>query len=263
MELGLKDKVALIAASSKGLGRASAEAIAQEGAKVTICARNEEALKATREEIMAATGAEVLAVVADMSNPDDIQCVVQETVARFGALHVLVCNAGGPPAGYFPDFDDAQWEAAFNLSMMSTVRLIRAALPHMQAAQWGRIINITSISVKQSVDNLILSNSIRASVHGMAKTLANQIAKDGITINNVMPGYTQTDRVNQLVAINAQKSGKSEAEVLANIAKPIPMGRIGQPEEFAAVVAFLASEKASYVTGVSIPVDGGLIKAAF
>jgi 3-oxoacyl-[acyl-carrier protein] reductase len=263
MDLGLKDKVALIAASSKGLGRASAEAIAQEGAKVTICARNEEALKATREEIMAATGAEVLAVVADMSNPDDIQRIVQQTVDRFGALHVLVCNAGGPPAGYFPDFDDAQWEAAFNLSMMSTVRLIRAALPHMQAAQWGRIINITSISVKQSVDNLILSNSIRASVHGMAKTLANQVAKDGITINNVMPGYTQTDRVNQLVAINAQKSGKSEAEVLANLAKPIPMGRIGQPEEFGAVVAFLASEKASYVTGVSIPVDGGLIKAAF
>jgi 3-oxoacyl-[acyl-carrier protein] reductase len=135
--------------------------------------------------------------------------------------------------------------------------------PFLQAAQWGRIINITSISVKQSVDNLILSNSIRASVHGMAKTLANQVAKDGITINNVMPGYTQTDRVNQLVAINAQKSGKSEAEVLANLAKPIPMGRIGQPEEFGAVVAFLASEKASYVTGVSIPVDGGLIKAAF
>lgn len=263
MNLGLKDKVALIAASSKGLGRASAEAIAQEGAKITICARNEEALKAAQEEIMAATGAEVLAVVADMSVPSDIQNLVEQTVEHFGGLHVLVCNAGGPPAGYFPDFDDAQWEAAFNLSMMSTVRLIRAALPHMQAAQWGRIINVTSISVKQPVDNLLLSNSIRASVHGMAKTLANQVAKDGITINNVMPGYTQTDRVNQLVAVSAEKMGKSEAQVLANIAKPIPMGRIGQPEEFGAVVAFLASEKASYVTGLSIPVDGGLIKAAF
>ncbi len=263
MDLGLKDKVALVAASSKGLGRACAEAMAQEGAKVTLCARDEMALNKTKADIIAATGAEVLAVVADMTNPHDIETVVQQTVEQFGGLHILVTNAGGPPAGFFADFDDAQWQSAFDLSMMSGVRLIRAALPHMQAAKWGRIINITSISVKEPVDNLVLSNAIRPGVHGLAKTLSNQLAADNITINNVMPGYTQTDRINNLVAATVQRSGKSEAEVLADLGKPIPAGRIGQPEEFGALVAFLASEKASYITGVSIPADGGRIHAAF
>ncbi|MDX1521257.1 MAG: SDR family NAD(P)-dependent oxidoreductase, partial [Anaerolineae bacterium] len=161
MDLGLRDKIALVAASSKGLGRASAEAIAAEGSKVTICARNEADLKATREAIVFATGAEVLAVPADMTNPADIQNVVDQTVDHFGGLHILVTNAGGPPAGYFPDFDDEAWHKAFELSMMSGVRLIRAALPHMKKAKWGRIINITSLSVKEPVDSLVLSNSIR------------------------------------------------------------------------------------------------------
>jgi len=263
MDLGLVGKIALVAASSKGLGRASAEAMAQEGAKVTICARDEAALNKARDEMAAATGADILAVTADMTRAEDITNVVQKTVDEFGGLHILVCNAGGPPAGYFPDFDDEQWQAAFNLSMMSTVRLIRAALPHMQAAKWGRVINITSLSVKEPLDNLILSNSIRAAVHGLAKTLSAQVGKDGITINNVMPGYTQTDRINQLVAVNAQKSGKTEDEIIAGMAAPIPVGRIGQPDEFGALVAFLASEKASYINGTSIPVDGGVIKAAF
>ncbi|MCB9102519.1 MAG: SDR family oxidoreductase [Anaerolineales bacterium] len=263
MDLGLKDKVALVAASSKGLGRASAEAMAQEGAKVTICARNEAELTAARDGIAAKTGAEILAVNADMTNAEDIANVVQQTVDHFGGLHILVTNAGGPPAGYFMDFDDAQWENAFNLSMMSGVRLIRAALPYMQQAKWGRIINITSLSVKEPIDNLVLSNSIRASVHGLAKTLAAQVGKDGITINNVMPGYTETDRVKQLVEVNAQKSGRSTDEVLAGLANPIPVGRIGRPEEFGALVAFLASERAGFITGVSIPIDGGQIKAAF
>ncbi len=263
MDLGLTNKIALVAASSKGLGRASAEALAQEGAKVTICARDAEALNKTQAEMAAATGAEILAVPADMTKPDDINNVIQQTVDHFGGLHILVCNAGGPPAGYFPDFDDEEWEAAFNLNLMSTVRLIRAALPHLQAAQWGRIINVTSLSVKEPVDNLLLSNSIRAAVHGMTKTLSNQIAKDGITINNVMPGYIQTDRVNQLVAINAQKSGLSTEEVIANISTPIPVGRIGQPEEFGALVAFLASEKSGYINGSSILIDGGMVKASF
>lgn len=263
MDLGLKNKVALVAASSKGLGRASAEAMAQEGAKVTICARNEADLMTTRDEIAANTGAEILAVNADMTNADDIANVVQQTVDHFGSLHILVTNAGGPPAGYFMDFDDAQWESAFNLSMLSSVRLIRAVLPQMQQAKWGRIINITSVSVKEPIDNLVLSNSIRASVHGLAKTLALQVGKDGITVNNVMPGYTQTDRVNQLVQVNAEKSGKSVDEIMAGLANPIPVGRVGQPEEFGALVAFLASERAGYISGVSIPIDGGLIKAAF
>ncbi|MEM7342945.1 MAG: SDR family oxidoreductase [Chloroflexota bacterium] len=263
MDLGLRNKIALVAASSKGLGRACAEAMALEGAKVTICARDEKALQATADEIAANTGSEILAIPADMSNPDDIANIVQETVNHFGGLHILVTNAGGPPAGFFADFDDDHWHTAFDLSLMSGVRLIRAALPHMKEAQWGRIINITSMTVKEPVDNLILSNSIRASVHGMAKTLAAQIAGDGITINNVMPGFIQTDRINQLVTATSQQSGKPESEILENLADPIPVGRIGQPAEFGAMVAFLASEKAGYINGVSIPVDGGLIKAAF
>jgi len=262
MDLGLQDKIALVAASSKGLGRASAEIMAQEGAKVTICARNAEVLETTRAE-MAASGAQVLAIPADMTKATDISQVVQQTVAHFGGLHILVTNAGGPPAGYFPDFSDADWEQAVNLTLMSTVRLIRAALPHMQAAQWGRIINITSISVKEPIDNLLLSNSIRAAVHGLAKTLANQVARDGITVNNLLPGYTQTDRINQLAEVRAKEAGVSPDEILANLGNPIPTGRVGQPHEFGAVVAFLASQQAAYVNGVSIPIDGGYIKAAF
>jgi 3-oxoacyl-[acyl-carrier protein] reductase len=262
MDLGLKDKIALIAASSKGLGRASAEAIAAEGGKVTICARNAEALAQTHAE-MQATGYEVLAVPADMTNAADISHAVQQTVDHFGGLHILVTNAGGPPPGYFPDFTDAQWEAAVNLTLMSAVRLIRAALPHMQQAQWGRIINITSISVKEPIDNLVLSNSIRAAVHGLAKTLANQVGQDGITVNNVMPGYTLTDRVTQLAEARAQQGGKSVEEVVAAMGTPMPLGRVARPDEFGAVVAFLASEKASYITGTSIPVDGGYIRASF
>lgn len=263
MDLGLKNKIALVAASSKGLGRASAEAMAQEGANVTICARDEAALNKTRDEMAAATGAEILALPADMSNADDISRVIKKTVDHFGGLHIVVTNAGGPPAGYFPDFDDTHWEAAVNLTLMSTVRLIRAALPHMQAAGWGRIINITSLSVKQPVDNLLLSNSIRAAVHGLAKTLAGQIAQDGITVNNVMPGYIQTDRINQLATVNAERSGRTMAEVIADMGQSVPVGRIGQPAEFGALVAFLASEKAGYINGTSIPIDGSVIKAAF
>lgn len=262
MNLGLKDKVALVAASSKGLGRASAEAIAAEGGKVTICARNAEMLEKTRAE-MAAAGYDVLAVAADMTSAADIENAVTRTVEHFGGLHILVTNAGGPPPGYFPDFDDAIWEAAVNLSLMSTVRLIRAALPHMEAAGWGRIINVTSISVKEPVDNLLLSNAVRPAVHGLAKTLANQVAGKGITINNVMPGYTLTDRVQQLAEARAKDSGKTPEEIVAGMGQPVPLGRVGRPEEFGAVVAFLASEKASYLNGVSIPIDGGYIKAAF
>jgi 3-oxoacyl-[acyl-carrier protein] reductase len=262
MDLGLKNRVALVAASSKGLGRASAEAIAAEGGKVTICARDAGALEKTRAE-MAAAGFDVLAVAADMTSAADIETVVNRTVEHFGGLHILVTNAGGPPPGYFLDFDDETWEAAANLTLMSAVRLIRAALPHMQAAGWGRIINITSISVKEPVGNLLLSNAMRPAVHGLAKTLANEVAGQGITVNNVMPGYTHTDRIQQLAEARAAESGKTPEEIVAGLGEPVPMGRVGQPAEFGAVVAFLASEKASYVNGVSIPVDGGFIKAAF
>ena len=167
MDLGLKNKIALVAASSKGLGRASAEALAQEGTQVAICARNEEVLRTTAVEIGTSTGTEVLAIPADVSQKEDVARVVKEVVEHFGTLHILVTNAGGPPAGYFQDFDDQQWQTAFNLTMMSAVRLIRVALPHLQQQQWGRIINITSLSVKEPIDALILSNSIRPGIHGL------------------------------------------------------------------------------------------------
>ncbi len=263
MDLGIKNKIALVTASSKGLGRACAEALAREGVKVAICARNGKVLKATADEIATATQAEVLAIPGDMTNSRDTERVVKETAEYFGALHILVTNAGGPPAGYFDEISDKQWLEAVNLTLMSAVRLIRMAVPLMEKERWGRIINITSVSVREPIDNLILSNSLRAGVHGLAKTLATQLASRGITINNVMPGYIQTDRVEQLAQYTAHQTGKSVAEVLAESAQPIPMGRIGRPAEFGAVVAFLASEQASYITGVSLPVDGGRVKSPF
>ncbi|MBW2366793.1 MAG: SDR family oxidoreductase [Deltaproteobacteria bacterium] len=263
MDLGIKDKIALVAASSKGLGRACAEAIASEGAKVVICARDADILSKTQAEIAAVTGSEILAIPADLTRADHIKTLVQKTIKRFGGLHILVTNAGGPPPGSFINFEDGDWQSAFELSMMSAVRLIRAAIPHMQREKWGRIINITSLSVKEPLAPLVLSNAIRPSVHGLAKTLANEYGADGITINNVMPGYTQTDRLKQIAADTAKNTGASTDSVLAEMGKPVPLGRIGQPEEFGAVVAFLASEKASYITGTSIPVDGGAIRAAF
>jgi 3-oxoacyl-[acyl-carrier protein] reductase len=263
MDLGLKDKIALVTASSRGLGRASAEALAQEGTQVAICAREGQVLRATAVDIGTATGAEILAIPADVSKGEDIERVVKDVVEHFGGLHILVTNAGGPPAGYFLDFDEQQWQQAFNLTMLSAVRLIRAAIPHMQQQQWGRIINITSLSVKEPIDNLILSNSIRAAVHGMAKTLANQLGQDGITVNNVMPGTIHTDRIEQLAQHTAHQTGQSVAEVLTEFGQQVPLGRVGQPEEFGAVLAFLASERASYINGASIPVDGGRMKGAF
>lgn len=263
MDLGLKDKVALVTASSKGLGRACALALAREGAKVAICARDGKALKVAADEIVMTTGSEVLAVPADMNNSRDIQQVVKETVKHFGKLHILVTNAGGPPAGSFADFEDRQWQEALNLTLMSMVRLIRAALPYMQQEGWGRIINITSTSVKEPLDNLVLSNSIRPAVHGLAKTLAQQFAPYGITVNNVMPGTIRTDRVEQLAQARSEKNGQTAAEAIIEMGKAAALGRIGEPEEFGAVVAFLASERASYITGASLPVDGGRIRGTF
>jgi 3-oxoacyl-[acyl-carrier protein] reductase len=263
MNLDLENKVALVTASSKGLGRASAAALAQEGARVAICARDEQSLRATAVEIGTATGAEILAIPADVTKAEDIERLVEAVVSHFGTIHILVTNAGGPPAGYFQDFDDQQWQAAFNLTMMSAVRLIRAAIPYMQQQQWGRIINITSVSVKEPIDALILSNSIRAAVHGTAKTLAGQLGQYGITVNNVMPGTIHTDRVEQLAQHRASETGQSVAEALAEMGRGVPLGRVGQPEELGALVAFLASERAGYINGVSIPVDGGRTKGTF
>lgn len=260
MDLGLQGKVALVTASSQGLGRACAHALSAEGAKVAICARNEKGLRTTADQIARDTGNQVLAIVADLTSARDCKLVVKETVDFFGALQVLVTNNGGPPAGYFFDIDDNDWYRATELTLMSAIRLIRAAVPHMQSRKWGRIINITSVSVKEPLDNLVLSNSLRAGVVGMARTLANQLATDGITVNNVLPGYILTGRVKELAETQAKDQNTTPEEVLASFAAPVPVGRIGTPEELAAVVAFLSSEQAAYVNGTSILVDGGRYK---
>ncbi|MGQ4914166.1 MAG: SDR family oxidoreductase [Candidatus Asgardarchaeia archaeon] len=260
MNFGLKGKVAVVAASSKGLGKAVAFEFAKEGMNIVICARTEETLKRTAEEIRNATGANVEYVVADVKNADDIKKVVKTAIDKFGTVHVLVNNAGGPPAGYFMDFKDDDWYDAFTLNFMSAVRFIREVLPYMQKQRWGRIINITSISVKQPIDNLILSNSIRLAIIGMAKTLSNQVGEYNITINNVCPGITLTDRVRNLAEITAKQKKISVDNVFEQWAKEIPMRRIGQPSDLAALITFLASERASFITGTTIQVDGGQIK---
>lgn len=261
MDLGLQGRVALVGASSQGLGRAVAMELATEGASVVLCARGVEALEATREQIAIRTKAEVHAVVADLADPGEPQRVVREAVERFGRVDILVTNTGGPPSGPAEQHDAAAWHAASDLLLRAPVELARAVLPGMRERQWGRIITITSIAVKQPVEGLILSNSLRAAVTGFARTLANETARDGITVNNVMPGFTRTDRVVDLARANAARAGITDAEVFAKWEREIPMGRLGEVKEFAALVAFLASERASYITGTSIPVDGGWIRA--
>ena len=260
MDLGLRDKIALVAASSRGLGRACAHSLSAEGAKVVICARDGKDLRSAADEIAGDTNNQVLAIVADLTSARDCRQVVQDTVEYFGGLHVLVTNNAGPPAGYFFDFDDNEWYRAIDLTLMSAIRLIRAAVPYMREGGWGRIINIASVSVKEPLDDLILSSSLLAGVVGMARTLASQLAADGITVNNVMPGYILTERVRELAQTRAKAQGKSPDEVLNGLAELIPMGRIGKPEELAAMVTFLASEQAAYVSGTSILVDGGRCK---
>ena len=261
MNLGLNSKVALVAAASRGLGRAVAEELAAEGASVVICSRKQETIERIANEIGEARGAIVVGLAADVSNPDDVTRLVQSAIERFGRVDILVTNSGGPPAGPFEAFDLAQWEAATRLLLYSSVNLARAVLPGMKERRWGRILNITSIAVKQPVDNLILSNSLRAGVTGFARTLANEVATFGITVNNIMPGYTRTERVEELAKMMSEKQGITPAEFIERWEQEIPMRRIGDPREFAALAAFLVSERASYITGTSIPVDGGWIKA--
>jgi 3-oxoacyl-[acyl-carrier protein] reductase len=261
VDLGLRNKVALIAAASKGLGRAVAYELAKEGARIAICSRSREHIQRAAESIHTETGVEVYYEQCDVTKPDEVRSLVDNTVSRFGNIHVLVTNAGGPPAGSFMNLRPQDWMAAFHLNLMSVLQLCAEVIPHMQRNRWGRIINITSISVKQPVDGLMLSNSIRSAVIGFAKTLSNELAPYNILVNNVCPGYTRTERVEELSAAMAEKKGVSKDKVVANWEESIPMGRLGHPEEFAALVAFLASERASYITGTSIPVDGGAVKS--
>ena len=261
MDLGLKDRVALVAAASRGLGKAAAWELAREGARVAICARGEDALRAAAAEISSDTGSKVFPVVADVTKPDNIKKLVSSVEEHFGQIDILVANAGGPPTGTFLDFDDQAWEAALRLNLLSTVRLCRAVLPGMRARSWGRIVNITSVTVKQPMDGLILSSAARSAVVGMAKTLSNECAAQGINVNNVCPGYTLTDRVKNLAEKQAAKDGKSVEEIIEGFAAEIPARRLGRPQELAALVVFLASERASYITGTTIQIDGGYVRS--
>ena len=261
MDLGLNGKIALVAAASKGLGRAVAEELAAEGASLVLCARGNDELQATCAAIEKAHGVPVLGIAANVAEPADVARVVQAALARFGRVDVLVTNAGGPPAGTFDALSSEIWQAATHLLLTSVVELTRAVLPGMRERGWGRILNITSISVKQPVANLMLSNSLRAAVTGMARTLATEVAPFGITVNNILPGYTRTERVVSLAEAAAVREGISAADATARWEAEIPMRRLGEPREFAALAAFLCSERASYITGTSVPVDGGWIRS--
>lgn len=265
MDLGLRGKTAIVAASSRGLGKAVARALAQEGANVVMFSRDAAAIEAAAREVQdAADGnARVVGLAADATQPADLARVVQSAVDRFGGVDILYNNAGGPRPGMFDTLADDDWQTAFELSLMSAIRLTRLCLPHMRAKRWGRVITGTSSSVKQPLPTLMLSNSLRSATTAWSKTLADQVAAEGITVNTVAPGRISTERLRQIDDDLAQRTGRSREEVEHDALKAVPMGRYGEPAEFGAVVVFLASEAASYVTGVTLLVDGGLFRGTY
>lgn len=260
MDLGLHHKIALVTASSRGLGKAVALRLAQEGAHVAVCARGENDLARTADEIREATGQRVLAIPADVSLPEVADKLVRATLDEFGRLDILVVNAGGPPPGKFLDFTPEDWEDVTELTLMSAIRLCRAAAPVMKDQGGGSILTMTSITVKQPLPNLVFSNSLRLAVTGLMKTLADELAPFGIRVNAICPGWTRTARVDQLLEDRARRAGTTPEAEASKIATDIPLGRMGTPEEFAAVAAFLVSEAASFVNGVSLLVDGGMYR---
>ncbi len=260
MDLGLKDRVALIAASSQGIGRATAEAFAAEGCRVAMCARNLQTLQAAAEKIRQQYNTEILAQAVDVSNAAAVSRFVADVAEQFGGVDICVTNAGGPPAKGFLAATLAEWQRALELNFLSTVYFAREVIPHMQRKRWGRILTLTSITTKQPVTDLVLSNAVRAAVVGLVKSLANEFGKDGILVNNVGPGFTATDRLKELAKTRSASSGKSEQEILQGWAADAPLQRLGEPREVAETIVWLASERASYITGQTVLVDGGLYK---
>ncbi len=261
METGLEGKCAVVCAASKGLGRATAHALARDGARIVMCARTGATLATAADEIRAATGATVVPVVADLSRAGDVARLVDQAVQELGGLDILVTNTGGPKSGPFESLTDTDWSAAIEGLLMSVVRLCRHAIPHIRRRGGGRIINVTSVSVKQPIEGLVLSNAIRAAVTGLSRTLANELAPDNILVNCVAPGYTRTDRVIQLAEAAAVREGTSVQVVQQRTEDQIPLRRLGTPAEFGEAVAFLASARASYITGITLQVDGGFIRS--
>jgi 3-oxoacyl-[acyl-carrier protein] reductase len=260
MDFGLKGRVAVVAAASKGLGRAVAEELAKEGCEVAICARTAGDLERAAKEIGAANGRAVFWRAVDVTNSEAVSAFIDAVDKKFGRIDICITNAGGPPAKKFADISLEEWRAAIDLTLLSNVFFAREVLPRMQRNHWGRLITITSISVKQPIDGLLLSNSLRAGVAGLAKTLANEYGADGITVNNVCPGYTLTARLEELFEKRAKDAGVTVAEIQKQSAAAVPIGRLSRPDEFAALVAFLCSERASSMNGTTIQVDGGFVK---
>jgi 3-oxoacyl-[acyl-carrier protein] reductase len=260
MDLGIKDRVAIVTGGSQGLGRAIARELAREKARVVIASRNEARLRQAAEELRRETGGMVCAIRADVTRAEDVEALVAQARERFGAVDIAVANAGGPPGTQFETTSAEQFERALQLNLMGTVRLAQEVTPGMKARGWGRFIALTSVSVKQPLPGLILSNTARAGVVGFVKTMATELAPFGVLCNVVAPGYMQTGRVEDLAAERAENEGRDAAELLAEMSRRIPAGRMGNPEELAAVVAFLASERASYVTGTTLQVDGGFVQ---
>jgi 3-oxoacyl-[acyl-carrier protein] reductase len=260
MEMGLRDRIAIVAASSQGIGRATAEAFAAEGCRLAMCARNAEALRKAGEEIKKQYGVEVLAVPLDVTHAGAVREFVNQVVAKFGGADICVTNAGGPPAKGFLAASLEDWKKAVDANFLSTVYFAREVIPHMQRKHWGRIITITSLTTKQPVPDLVLSNAVRAAVVGLVKSLANEFGKDGILVNNVGPGYTATDRLKELAKARSAAQGKPEKEFFDAWAADSPLQRVGEPRELADTIVWLASERASYITGQTILVDGGAYK---
>lgn len=265
MDLGLRGRVGIVCGASAGLGRAAAAALAREGANVVICSRDKKRIAAAAAAMRrtAAKGVQVVPMVADMSVAADIDRLVQGALKRFGRIDILVSNAGGPPVAAFPDLSDEAWEQGTQLTLMSTVRCIRAVLPHMKKRGWGRIVTITSIAARQPINDLVISSTIRPGLLGLTKVLGNQYSADGICINAVAPGFILTDRQREIGTARAKGRGITFDEYLKDAAREIPLGRLGRPEELADVIAFLCSERASYVTGTTITVDGSLARGIF
>jgi 3-oxoacyl-[acyl-carrier protein] reductase len=260
MDTGLKNRVAIVAASSQGIGRATAEAFASEGCRVAICARNAQTLRAAADQIRKQYNAEVFAEAFDVTDADAVNRFVKAVVAKFGSADICVTNAGGPPAKDFLAATLEEWRKAVDLNLLSTVYFAREVIPHMQRKHWGRIVTITSITTKQPVADLVLSNSVRAAVVGLVKSLANEFGKDGILVNNVAPGYTATDRLKELAQARSTAQGRTEKEIFEGWAADTPLNRLGEPREVADAIVWLASERASYITGQTVLVDGGLYK---